>query len=82
MDSLTSVDIEPVVRQDGGVDTLREGQKIWVEQADGSQRAGIFVGEAEQTWFGGGPAAYVVYPDTRSGEEVAVMRIVPRDDGE
>jgi len=58
---------------------FREGQTIWVEQADGSQRAGIFVGEAPQSWFGGGPGAYVVYPDTRSGEEVTLMRIVARD---
>jgi len=61
------------------VDGFHDGQKIRVEQADGSQRAGIFVGEAELTWFGGGPGAYVVYPDTRSGEEVDLMRIVPRD---
>jgi hypothetical protein len=65
---------------DQPMDTLREGQPIWVEQADGSQRAGIFVGEAEATWFGGAPGAYVVYPDTRSGEEVPIMRIVARDD--
>jgi hypothetical protein len=65
-----------------GVETMREGQKIWVEQPDGSQRAGIYVGEAVQSWFGGSPGAYVVYPDTRSGEEVSVMRIVERDDGE
>jgi hypothetical protein len=39
--------------------SLHEGQKVWVEQADGSQRPGIFV-----------------------GEEVAAMRVVPRDDGE
>jgi hypothetical protein len=61
------------------MDTPKEGQPIWVEQSDGSQRAAIFVGEAEASWFGGGPGAYVVYPDTRSGEEVAMMRIVPRD---
>jgi hypothetical protein len=65
-----------------GVDDLREGQRIWVEQDDGSQRAGIFVGEAQQSWFGGTPGAYVVYSDTRVGEEVAIMRIVPREDGE
>jgi hypothetical protein len=64
------------------MDGLEEGQKIWVEQPDGSQRAGIFVGEAEATWFGGSPGAYVVYPDTRSGEEVPILRIVPRDDAE
>jgi hypothetical protein len=61
-------------------DGFHEGQKIWVEQADGSQRPGIFVGEAEQTWFGGAPGAYVAYPDTRSGEEVDLVRIVPRED--
>jgi hypothetical protein len=64
------------------MDTLREGQKIWVEQADGSQRPGIFVGEAEGSWFGGSPGAYVAYPETKSGEQVAVMRIIPRDDEE
>jgi hypothetical protein len=41
------------------MDTLHEGQKIWVEQADGSQRPGIFVGEAEASWFGGSPAQAV-----------------------
>jgi hypothetical protein len=35
------------------MDILREGQKIWLEQGDGSQRAAIFVGEAEASWFGG-----------------------------
>ena len=76
------LDLHVAVRHHGAMDGLREGQKIWVEQADGSQRAGIFVGEAEATWFGGAAGAYVVYPDTRSGEEVPVMRIVPRDDDE
>ena len=62
--------------------TFREGEPVWVEQADGSQRAAIFVGEAEMSWFGGGPGAYVVYPDTRSGEEVALMRIIAREDAQ
>jgi hypothetical protein len=40
---------------------FHEGQKIWVEQTDGSQREAIFVGEAElSSWFGGRPAVYVV----------------------
>jgi hypothetical protein len=38
--------------------------------------------EAEASWFGGGPGVYVMYPDTRSGEEVAAMRVVPRESGE
>ena len=64
------------------MDELHEGQKIWVEQSDGSQRPGVYVGEAPGTWFGGSPCAYVAYPDTKSGEEVPILRIVPRDDDE
>ena len=64
------------------MEPFHEGQKIWIEQSDGSQRAAIFVGEAEASWFGGTPGVYVVYPDTRSGEEVAAMRVVPREEGE
>ena len=61
------------------MDTFHEGQKVWVEQPDGSQRPAIFVGEAEASWFGGSPGAYVVYPETRSGEEVAIARILLRE---
>ena len=71
---------EAVVGENAGVDTFQEGQTIWVEQSDGSQRAGIFVGEAAQSWLGGGPGAYVVYPDTRDGEEVSMMRVIARED--
>ena len=60
---------------------FHEGQKVWVEQSDGGPRPGIFVGEADtQVWFGGSPAAYVVYPDTRTGEEVSLLRVTPRED--
>jgi hypothetical protein len=77
-----TLDPGAAIREDRAVDALHEGQKVWVEQADGSQRAGIFVGEADQaTWFGGGPGAYVVYPDTRSGEEVSIMQVIPREEG-
>jgi hypothetical protein len=59
----------------------REGQKIWVEQSDGSQRPGIFVSDAETAgWFGGAPAAYVVYPETRAGEQVSLLQITPREE--
>jgi len=61
------------------VSTFEEGHKVWVEQPDGSQRAAVFVGEAPQSWFGGSPGVYVVYPDTREGEEVSMMRVVERD---
>lgn len=70
-----------LTRDDARMEPFHEGQKIWVEQSDGSQRAAIFVGEAElASWFGGGPGVYVVYPDTRSGEEVSGARVVPRDE--
>jgi hypothetical protein len=73
----------PTSGDDGLMDSFQQGQKIWVEQEDGSQRPAIYVGQAEtQGWFGGVPGVYVVYPDTDSGEEVAAMRIVPRDDDE
>ena len=63
------------------IEPFHEGQKILVEQTDGSQRAAVFVGEAAlDTWFGGGPGVYVVYPDTRSGEEVSAARVVPREE--
>ena len=60
---------------------FHKGQRIWIEQPDGSQRAGTFVGDAENaSWFGGQAGAYVVYADTRTGEEVALMRITPREE--
>lgn len=59
-----------------------EGQKVWVEEADGSRRPGIYVGEAETAvWFGGAPSAYVVFPEAKEGEAVALERILPREDG-
>jgi len=58
-----------------------EGQRIWIEQPDGSRRPGSFVGDAQNaSWFGGQTGAYVVYADSRSGEEVSTMRITPRDE--
>ena len=63
------------------MESFHEGQRVWVEQEDGSQRAAIFVGEVDvASWFGGGPGVYVVYQDTRSGEEVSVARVVPREE--
>jgi hypothetical protein len=60
---------------------FKEGQKVWVVQSDGSQRPGIYVGEAEQAvWFGGPPVAYVAYPDVEEGEGVLLERITARED--
>jgi hypothetical protein len=53
---------------------------VWVIQADGSQRAGEYVGGAETSaWFGGSPTVFVAYPDTQSGEAVEVDRVIPRE---
>jgi hypothetical protein len=59
---------------------FKEGDPIWVMQADGSAKAGVFVGEGETaTWFGGAPTVYVVYPETKSGEAVEFDRITERE---
>lgn len=60
---------------------FKEGEKVWVQLSDGSQRAGVYVGEAETaTWFGGEPQAYVVFPDTKEGAEVPTELITPREE--
>ena len=66
-------------------EAFREREVVATLQCAGNRRAGLIAirdipGEAPQSWFGGVPGAYVVYPDTRSGEEVAVIRIVARDE--
>ncbi len=64
---------------DIGDSLFHKGQDVWVIQGDGSQRAAEYVGEGEMSaWFGGAPTAIVVYPDTHSGEAVAIDRIIPR----
>ena len=64
-----------------GTGGFQEGQKIWIIVGDGTQRAAIYVGEAEQTsWLGGAPRAYVVYDDDKSGGEVPLELIVAREE--
>jgi hypothetical protein len=68
----------------GGVEAsegYREGQKIWVLTRDGGQRPAVYVGEGENaSWFGGPPLAYIVFEDDKSGAEVEIDMIVPRDE--
>ena len=60
---------------------FKEGDKVWVEDADGRRHPGVFVGMNEAAgWFGGGPSAYVVHPEAHQAEVVSVFRIVPRDE--
>lgn len=63
------------------VEGFHEGQKVWVLLPDGNQRPATYVGEGENaSWFGGPPLAYIVFDDDRSGTEVQLDMIVPRDD--
>ena len=59
---------------------IQEGQKVWVEQEGGGQRAGVFAGESEEP-FGGMPRCYIVYGEGE-GELVERMRVFPREDDE
>lgn len=60
---------------------FQEGQKVWIVGSGGSQRPAVYVGPADTaSWLGGQPRAYVVYADDRSGAEVALELIVPRDE--
>ena len=60
---------------------FKEGDKVWVEDADGRRHPGIFVGNNEASgWFGGGPSAYVAHPEAHQAEVVSTFRIFPRDE--
>jgi hypothetical protein len=60
---------------------FKEGDPIWVMQADGPARPGVFVGEVEAaSWFGGVPSVYVAYPESESGEAVEFDRVTPREE--
>jgi hypothetical protein len=64
-----------------GDGAFHKGQAIWVMEADGSRRAGVYVGEGETSaWFGGPPTVYVVYPDAESGEAVPLTRVTAREE--
>jgi hypothetical protein len=61
---------------------FKQGQAVWVEDGDGKQHPGIFVGENESaSWLGGGgPSAYVTDTETDKTEVVPIFRITPRDE--
>jgi hypothetical protein len=64
-----------------GSEGFHEGQKVWVILQDGGQRPATYVGEGDNaSWLGGPPLAYVVFSDDRSGAEVQLDTIVPRDE--
>jgi hypothetical protein len=58
---------------------FKEGDEVWVEDADGRRHPGVFVGMNEASgWFGGGPSAYVIHADGHQAEVVSTFRITPR----
>ncbi len=58
---------------------FKEGDEVWVEDADGNRHPGVFVGMNEASgWFGGGPSAYVAHPEAHQAEVVSTFRITPR----
>lgn len=66
---------EPIVRG------FKRGDKVWVEDAEGQRRPGVFVGDKERfNWARSGPSAHVVYPETKQVGVVPVFRITPRDE--
>ena len=75
---LGTVSVEGAWHMEG----FHEGQKVWVAQPDGSQRPGSSSATPAPRLVRRGAAAYVVYPDTRSGEEVSLLQITPREEGE
>jgi hypothetical protein len=59
---------------------FKEGDEVWVEDADGNRHPGVFVGMNEAAgWFGGGASAYVAHPEAHQAEVVSIFRITPRD---
>jgi hypothetical protein len=62
-----------------GDSMFSRGERIWVVEPGGSQRAAEYVGEGETTaWFGGPPTVIVVYEDTRTGGLVEADRVLRR----
>ena len=58
---------------------FKEGDEVWVEDANGKRHPGVFVGMNEAAgWFGGGPSAYVVHPEAHQAEVVSLARIIQK----
>lgn len=59
---------------------FKEGDEVWVEDANGKRHSGVFVGMNEAAgWFGGGPSAYIVHPEGHQAEVVSLARVMRRD---
>jgi hypothetical protein len=70
---------EAAEREVNAEPAFKEGDEVWVEDANGRRHPGVFVGMNEAAgWFGGGPSAYVVHPEGHQAEVVSLARIVER----
>jgi hypothetical protein len=79
MSDETNPELEAAEREVNAEVAYKEGQEVWVEDADGRRHPGVFVGMNEAAgWFGGGPSAYVVHPEAHQAEVVSLARIVPK----
>lgn len=59
---------------------FKKGAKVWVHTADGGALPAIFVGDADQaTFFGGPPMVYVVTEGNDEAAQVELDRITARE---
>lgn len=60
-------------------DPFAEGEKVWVQGADG-MRPAVYVGTGEASVFlGGPPLVYIVLEDSGEREAVELDRVTRRD---
>ena len=79
MSDETNPELEAAEREVNAEPAFKEGEEVWVEDANGKRHPGVFVGMNEAAgWFGGGPSAYVVHPEAHQAEVVSLARIVPK----
>jgi hypothetical protein len=79
MSDETNPELEAAEREVNAEPAFKEGEEVWVEDANGKRHPGVFVGMNEAAgWFGGGPSAYVVHPEAHQAEVVSMARIIPK----
>ena len=79
MSDETNPELEAAEREVNAEPAFKEGEEVWVEDANGKRHPGVFVGMNEAAgWFGGGPSAYVVHPECHQAEVVSMARIIPK----
>jgi hypothetical protein len=80
MSDETNPELEAAEREVNAEPAYKEGEEVWVEDANGKRHPGVFVGMNEAAgWFGGGPSAYVVHPEAHQAEVVSMARIIPKN---